>query len=309
MINTIESGYGISVPWPPLEDGPMRAPQKFLIAVTVVLTGYAGSANAAPAATDPQPNRIRIEYVPPTSPEHQQIYQMVQERKALEKLQEIFGAFKLPADLLLRTVGCDGVSNAWYQRGRVSVCYEYLEDVRRMMPAETTPEGVTPGDAVAGQLFYALAHEMGHAMFDMLDIPVLGRQEDAADQFATYIMLQFGKDQARRLITGAAVSYRRFLTNPKVTAPLAAFSDTHSPPATRFFNMICLAFGADRELFADFVTKEYLPKQRAGNCRREYGEIVFAFQRLVVPHLDMSIAQRVMQTNWLPDQDGKPRPN
>ena len=281
----------------------MRSPKQLLAALTFALVGSTCSANNASAAADPQPNRIRIEYVAPTSPEHQKIYEMVKERRTLEKLQEIFGAFKLPADLLLRTDGCDGKSNAWYQRGRVTVCYEYLEDVHKMMPAETTPEGISPSDAVVGQLFYVLAHEMGHAMFDMLDIPVLGRQEDAADQFATYIMLQFGKDQAHRLITGAAFSYRRFLTQPKVTAPLAAFSDTHSPPAARFFNLLCLAFGADRELFADFVTKDFLPKQRAGNCRREYGEIVFAFQRLIVPHIDTAIAQRVLQTNWLPNDE------
>lgn len=60
-----------------------------------------------------------------------------------------------------------------------------------------------------GQFFYVFAHEMGHAMFDILRVPIFGNAEDAADQFATYIMLQFGKDQARRLITGAALSYKQ----------------------------------------------------------------------------------------------------
>lgn len=285
-------------------------PGKHLIAVL----GFAivGSMHAAPdvlAAADAQPNRIRIEYVEPTSSEHQRIYQIVKERRALEKLQEIYGAFKLPADLLLRTVGCDGASNAWYQRGRVSVCYEYLHEVLEMMPKETTAEGIEPVDAVVGQFFYVLSHEMGHAMFDLLDVPVLGRSEDAADQFATYIMLQFDKDQARRLITGAAYSYKRWVDQPKVTAPLAAFSDAHSPPAARFYNMLCLAYGADSELFADFVTKDYLPKQRAGSCRKEYGEIVYAFSKLIVPHLDKAIAQDVLQKNWLPNAPrGSPNP-
>jgi hypothetical protein len=278
-------------------------------ALTLAIVGSRYSASIASAATDSQPNRIRIEYVEPTSLEHQQIFQIVKERRALETLQEIFGAFKLRADLLLRTIGCDGVSNAWYQPGRISVCYEYLEDIRRMMPAETTPEGITPHDAVAGQLFYVLSHEMGHAMFDMLDVPVLGRQEDAADQFATYIMLQFGHDQARRLITGAAISYRSFLTNPKVTAPLAAFSDTHSPPATRFFNMLCLAYGGNPNVFADFVTKDYLPKQRASNCRREYRQVAFALGRLIAPHLDKGIARQVLQKDWLPKEEARRQPN
>ena len=261
------------------------------------------------ASADAQPNRINIEYVPPTNPEHQHIYEMVKERRVLEKLQEIYGAFKLPFELTLRMVGCDGVVNAWYQRGRVSVCYEYLEEVQRMMPKETSPQGVTPADAMVGQFFYVVSHEMGHAMFDMLDVPIFGGGEDAADRFATYIMLQFGKDQARRLITAAAYSYRNFLTHQKVTAPLAAFSDAHSPPATRFYNMLCLAYGADAKLFGDYVEQGYLPKERASGCRKEYGEVSYAFTKLIAPHIDKAIAQRVMKTDWLPAQSAKPDPH
>jgi len=283
---------------------------KHLVVATVL--GTFGSpiwAFGALASADDQPNRIRIEYVPPTNPEHQAIYEMVQERRVLEKLQEIYGAFRLPFDLTLRMVGCDGVSNAWYQRGRVSVCYEYLADVQKMMPHETSASGVTPHDAMVGQFFYVVSHEMGHALFDMLNVPVFGGGEDAADQFATFIMLQFGKDQARRLVTAAAYSYRNFLTHQKVTAPLKAFSDKHSPPASRFYNMLCLAYGADSTLFGDFVEKGFLPKERAEGCRREYGEVSFAFQKLLAPHLDKAIAQSVMKKDWLPPEGPKPDPH
>ncbi len=196
-------------------------------------------------AADAQPNRIRIEYVPPKAAEHQPIYETLKERRALEKMQEIFAAFRLPTDLTLRTVGCDGVSNAWYDNGQVSVCYEYLNEIRKNVPHGTTAADIDPTDAIVGQFFYGVAHEMGHAMFDLLDVPVFGKSETAADQFATFIMLQFGKDQARRLITGAAYSYKNFLMHPTVTAPLKAFSDAHSPPAERFYNMLCLAYGAE----------------------------------------------------------------
>lgn len=284
----------------------MQVVSRVLMATAVTVIGMSATAPMALATPDAQANRIRVEYVPPTNPEHQKIYEMVKEHRTLEKLQEIFGAFRLPSDLLLRTVGCDGVSNAWYQRGRVSICYEYLRDIQKMMPSETTAAGVTPDDAVIGQFFYVTAHEMGHAMFDMLDIPVLGRGEDAADNFATYIMLQFGKDQARRLIAGAAHSYKDFISNPKVTVPLAAFSNSHSPPPVRFYNLVCLAFGADRTLFADVVTNGYLPSERAGVCRKEYGEVAFAFKTLLGPHIDKAIARQVMQSNWLPEETAKP---
>jgi hypothetical protein len=260
------------------------------------------------AATVSQSNRIRIEYVVPKSPEHQQIYQRLKERRALEKLQEIFGAFRLPTDLTLRTAGCDEVANAWYQRGQITVCYEYLDVIRKNSPQETTKDGISPADAMAGQFFYVFAHEMGHAIFDLLDVPVFGRSEDAADQFATYIVLQFGKEQARRLILGIAYSYKNFIQNPDVTAPLAAFSDAHSPPPERFYNLLCLAYGAHSELFADFVSEGYLPQSRARGCRREYAELTYAFKKVIVPHLDQQLAREVLQKSWLPGAEDRSAP-
>lgn len=53
-------------------------------------------------------------------------------------MQEIFSPFKLPIDLKMKAVGCDGVSNAWYTRPTVSVCYEYLEEIQKTMPKETS---------------------------------------------------------------------------------------------------------------------------------------------------------------------------
>jgi hypothetical protein len=193
------------------------------------------------------------------------------------------------------------VSNAWYDRPAVSICYEYLNEILQSMPREPALDGIQPVDVVIGQFFYVAAHEIGHAAFDLFKVPVFGNVEDAADQFAVYIMLQFGKEQARRLITGAAYSYRKYVQSPEVTAPLAAFSDAHAAPAQRFYNLLCLANGADPILFADFVEKGYLPKGRARHCKREYDQVTLAFRDLIAPHLDRRLAKQVLDTTWLPD--------
>ena len=253
------------------------------------------------AAADAQTNRIRIEYYPPNNPALQSVYQLVKERRVLEKLQQIFSPFLLPIDLTFKTGDCGGVSNAWYDRPAVSICYEYLNEILQSVSKEAMPEGITPADAVMGQFFYVVAHEMGHAMFDILQVPIFGNGEDAADHFSVYIMLQFGKDQSRRMISGAAYSYKKYLQSSEVTAPLAAFSDVHAPPAQRFYNLICLAYGADATLFADVVNKGYLPKGRANSCKREYDQVAFAFRDLIVPHLDQQLARQVMDKTWLPE--------
>jgi hypothetical protein len=252
-----------------------------------------------PTTADEQTNRIRIEYFAPEDPALQSIHEMLKKRRALEKLQEIFSPFRLPIELTLRTGSCEGVSNAWYERPAVTVCYEYVNEILQSMPKETTA-GITPADAVIGQFFYVFAHEMGHAVFDLFEVPIFGNAEDAADQFAAYIMLQFGMNQARPLIMGAAFAYKRYVQNPQVTAPLAAFSEAHAAPAQRYFNLLCLAYGADSKLFADLVNEGYLPTERARTCKREYDQVRFAFRKVIVPHLDQQLARQVLDQTWLP---------
>lgn len=236
-------------------------------------------------ADDPRPNRVQIEYVPPQNPDLKAIYAQLHERHAFEKLQEIFSPVRLQADLTIKTTEC-GMSNAWYQRPIVTICYEYLADILKNLPKDTTSAGVTPTDAMMGQFYYLVFHEMGHALFDALNVPLFGRPEDAADQFSAYMILRLGKEDARRLIGGAAYSYRNDIAGAKVTAPLTAFADVHGAPAQRFYNLLCIAYGADPQTFGDLVDKGYLPSQRAKSCRTEYGEVNFAFQQLIKPYLD-----------------------
>ena len=74
-----------------------------------------------------------------------------------------------------------------------------------------------------------------------------GRDEDAADVFSAYIMLQFGKEYARRLILASAYQYKAGLVSTQV--PLAKYAGVHGFPAQRFFNVLCIAYGADKNCF------------------------------------------------------------
>lgn len=262
-----------------------------------------GSALAAPEAA---PQRIRIEYVQPENPAHQQLYEAMQKRRVLEKLQEIFGPFRLPTDLTIKTTGCNGQSNAWYWNAALTLCYEYLEELRQNVPETTTSSGVSREDAMVGQFLYVVAHEFGHAVFSLLDVPSFGNAEDNADQFSAYMMLLLGKDEAPRLIGGAAYSYRSVMERPNVILPVKAFSDVHGLPAQRFYNLLCIAYGANSEMFKDLVDDKYLPKERAANCPREFHQVRFAFQKLIVPHVDKELATKVLQMDWLPNPEKVP---
>ena len=248
---------------------------------------------------DLQPNRIRIEYEEPHSADLQPVYEAMMRRRPLQKIQEIFSPLRLPVDLTVKTKEC-GISNAWYQRPTVTICYEYLRDLRQTAPKETSPEGITPMDAMVGQFLYTASHEIGHAVFDLLDVPLFGRPEDDADQFAAHMLIQLGKNEAHQLIGGAAYLYNDYVKNPTITVPVFAFADVHGAPMQRLYNLLCLAYGAEPELFSDVVDKGYLPKSRVPDCKIEWDEVDFAFHKLIYPYVDQKLLNDVLSKSWVP---------
>ena len=144
----------------------------------------------------------------------------------------------------------------------------------------------------------------------MFNVPIFGHEEDAADNFATFIMLQFGKGQARRLINGAAWAWRAYLgdyqKNPVVQTRLAAFATDHGLPQERFYNLVCLAFGANSQEFADLAS--FLPPTRSPNCSHEYQTLVRAFRQQIRPHIDQEQARMVLDTDWLERLETEPLP-
>jgi len=267
-------------------------------ALAMAMALSAADSAAAKAVKGASADRIDIEYVAPKSPEHQPVLELIKEHRTLEKIQQLLSPLRLPRRLLIKTEGCDGVSNAYYDDGAVTVCYEYLDDVWKNVPEEPTLAGVAPIDALIGPVMDVFLHEAGHAVFDMLQVPLFGREEDAADQFSVYIMLKMEKDEARRLIMGTAYQYENDVQSSTVSMPLHKFADAHGTPSQRYFNVLCLAYGADKELFADFVSKGVLPKERAESCEDEYAQVEFAFDRLITPSVDQELAS-TLQGRWL----------
>jgi Putative metallopeptidase len=290
---------------------PPRTSSRVTAAATVLVIGALTMPAAWPQdqkAQQPQdqsyPGSIQIEYETPKDPAMKDAYDMAKGGKGLEMMQVIFGAFRLPENLYMKAVNCDGIPNAYFfredDRPTIRICYEYLQSVYQTIPKQPTADGLTPREAFTGQLLFALAHEFGHAVFDIYNLPVLGRQEDAADQFATHFLLHFGGQLSQRLIWGAAYSYNGFLKNlkdkPKVTVPITSFSSDHGAPEQRFYNLVCIAYGYDPQIFASVIEKGYLPDPRAKVCKYEYSNLSYAIAKLVGPHIDQDKAEKAYET-------------
>jgi putative metallopeptidase DUF4344 len=246
--------------------------------------------------------QVRISYGEPKNPVHRPVYERLQKRRVLEDLQEFLSPLKLPQPLTIKVESC-GTVNAYYSNGAVTICYEYIAWIHQVARKVTLSNEISLEDAVVGPFVDVLLHEVAHAIFDLLKIPLFGREEDAADQLAAFILLQFGNDVARRTIVGAALLFRQMAEDQQPgTADYAA---VHGLPAQRFYNVLCIAYGAQPELFADFVKQGFLPVTRIGYCRWEYRQIAHAFKTLISPHVDPVLQEKVKGREWLRADDGK----
>lgn len=256
-------------------------------AFLIAATSLAGSPAVA------RQGDVRVVYAAPTNPAHEPLYRTLREKRVLERVRSRIDGLRLPRVLTITVAGCDGEVDASYETSNatVTICYEYLayiQELGRSIPPAGVAEGLTPANYIVGPFLEVVLHELAHAIFDLKKVPILGREEDAADQVAAFTLLRLGKDEVRRVIASVAVMYAS--EGKDAPAELKDFANEHSLPAQRFYNLLCMAYGSDRQTFGDFVEKGYLPAERAELCEEEYRQVKFAFERLVAPHLNRAKA-------------------
>lgn len=115
-------------------------------------------------------------------------------------------------------------------------------------------------------------HEMGHAFIDVLDAPVLGLVEDAADGLAVVLIDRYWEpDWAEAKARVVADYWWENAPSWSEDAPGDVVTwDTHSPYERRYFTFVCLFYGANPEMRAVFAEDMELPLERQETCPSEF---------------------------------------
>jgi len=251
--------------------------------------------------------------------EYQALHERIKKRGLLEEISEFLSPLKLKQTLTFQTGTC-GMVNAFYDHTdqTVTLCYEmldWIENVAAVSPdklgqgsASKGPRkgllpGVTRAEAIVGAIGGVALHETGHAIFDIQEIPRLGREEDAADMVAGFVMLQFGSEVARVMIKGMFnMTHNWYAMTPNVSKTLLA--DTHSLSMQRGYAILCLAYGKDPDTFKD-LAQAWLPAARQPYCAREYKQAENAFRKTILPDVDPVLMKKVQQMQILRPEDSK----
>lgn len=129
---------------------------------------------------------------------------------------------------------------------------------------------------------FTLMHEMGHLLISELQLPVLGREEDAADQLGFMGLFLLQQEQHRddfyAKLMDVADYWRMEWQNAERDGSPVPVWDSHALDAQRFYNIACLAYGSDPDRLDWVLEVSGLPVERALYCPDEYEQVAHAVQ-------------------------------
>ena len=120
---------------------------------------------------------------------------------------------------------------------------------------------------VTANLLSILYHQLGHALIDTVAPPVSGPPEEAAD-VASILLINaiFEEDAAQDIAYHSAFGFMAAATAAKEGAQAPAYWAEHGADERRFYDLVCLFYGAAPEDRADIAAEMGLPAARAETC-------------------------------------------
>jgi hypothetical protein len=149
-----------------------------------------------------------------------------------------------------------------------------------------TPQQIQDGvEFVTGNVLFVLGHETGHALISVFEIPVIGREEDAADALATVVSLKMANSFADRVVVNAARGWFLSDQRDRKEGTPNVFYDEHGMDLQRAYNIVCLLVGGAPDKFKNLASEVKLPKERQDTCRFDFSNASWSWEQVLKPHM------------------------
>jgi hypothetical protein len=228
---------------------------------------------------------IKAVWQKPRGEENKVGYELLKASETRYLAKSLASAFELPNTLTIKGVNGFG-GGPFYnpEDNSITLPYEFTTVVLGVI-AQSDPEESQYewGEAVGAVDSFILAHEFAHALIHNFELPVLGREEDAADGVATALLLLASEGS---VYAADAAEFWLNFSGRQNPPKLAEYADNHSFDRQRADNILCWIGGAEEELLVAFVENEVLPESRAVSCPGEWELLRRSVEQVMEPHLE-----------------------
>lgn len=126
-------------------------------------------------------------------------------------------------------------------------------------------------------LLHVVAHEIGHAIIREFDLPVLGPEEDIADDFATVYIYMMFPERADEIITARA---RQNLADNEQPGMFSEYRADNQ----RAGRSVCMLYGLNPDRFPGLAGTFALSGDEAANCRDFATEVGRSWRRIIADY-------------------------
>ena len=227
---------------------------------------------------------VEAEWEKPHGEENVAGYELLKASETRELAKSLATVFELPNPLLIKGVNGFG-GGPFYnpEDNSITLPYEFPAVVFNVI-VQSNPKG-TPeewGEAAGAVNSFILAHEFAHALIHNFELPVLGREEDAADAIATVMLL---KAEEGALYAIDAAEFWAAFSGRQEPPALAEYADNHSLDRQRADNILCFVAGSNEGILEAFAENEVLPEERLVSCPGEWQLLISSVEQVLDPHL------------------------
>jgi len=165
-----------------------------------------------------------------------------------DTLQELFKPAPPSKSLTLIYGGDDGplydnLENTIY------IPYGFIQEIKeRFVDADYPDSGISLKDAVMDVVIHTILHEVAHALINSYDLPVVTKEEDAADSLATLLIIEYLEDGEEVALT-AADFFDLESENLKDLED-EDFWDEHSLDVQKHYSTVCFIYGSNPDEYS-----------------------------------------------------------
>jgi Putative metallopeptidase len=206
--------------------------------------------------------------------------------------------YRLPRDLPIIYIE-DGKLNASYtpSQHKIVVSYDLVAFLLRFFRSHGVAD---PEQRTRETVAFILLHEFAHALIGELQLPAVGREEDAADELATLLAEQILGDQGVQSALTAA-QWFQLMGSSQIKMGELQFWDEHSLDRQRFFKILCLVYGAN-PAGTEHIVKPLVPLTRLMSAQKSHPDKMRRWQRLLGSHRQDGMGPKLHQVFPNPQQ-------
>jgi hypothetical protein len=162
-------------------------------------------------------------------------------------------------------------------------CTVFADDVVNKEAAQSAERIKIDADSfIEGNLYFLAYHELGHALVSEFNLPILGREEDAVDSLATYLMTPEDKAVHPDYLMAAMKGW--FLFASEIALDDIAWWDAHGTDNQRGYQISCLLYGSDPTAFKEAADVVNLPENRRESCETDAEQMGKSWDKLLSPY-------------------------